>query len=69
MKRSMFAGPYAVWMVLFTVAPLLFVVYFALTNASGAVTLENLTEFVDPIYLNVLWRSLYLAFYCTIICL
>ncbi|MEF9894982.1 MAG: ABC transporter permease [Clostridia bacterium] len=69
MKRSMFAGPYAVWMVLFTVAPLLFVVYFALTNASGAVTLENLVEFVDPIYLNVLWRSLYLAFYCTIICL
>lgn len=69
MKRSAFAGPYVVWMILSTVAPLLFVVYFALTDRSGAFTLENLAKFVDPIYLGVLWRSLYLAFYCTAICL
>ena len=55
--------------VLSTIAPLLFVVYFALTSSSGAFTLNNLVKFVDPIYLGVLWRSLYLAFYCTVICL
>lgn len=69
MKRSLFAGPYVVWMILSTIAPLLFVVYFALTNSAGDFTLQNLIKFVDPIYLGVLWRSLYLAFYCTVICL
>lgn len=69
MKRSLFAGPYVLWMILSTVAPLLFVVYFALTDSEGAFTLDSLIKFVDPIYLSVLWRSLYLAFYCTVICL
>lgn len=69
MKRSWFAMPYVLWMAMFTVAPLLFVVYFAFSNAGGEFTLTNLRNFFDPIYLNVLWRSLYLALFCTIICL
>jgi len=69
MKRSYFAGPYVLWMALFTIAPLLFVLYFALTDPSGALTLENLIEFGEPVYLGVLWRSLYLAFLCTIFCM
>ncbi|MGI6173661.1 MAG: ABC transporter permease [Christensenellales bacterium] len=69
MKRSWFAGPYVLWMAMFTIAPLLFVVYFAFTDASGAFTMANLVEFTEPSYLRVLWRSLYLAFYCTVICL
>ncbi|MEA4899598.1 ABC transporter permease [Bacillota bacterium Meth-B3] len=69
MKRSIFAAPYATWMALFTIAPLLFVVYFAFTDKAGAATLANIGKFWDPVYLNVLWRSLYLALYCTAICL
>lgn len=69
MKRSWFAAPYAVWMALSTIAPLLFVVYFALTNASGGFTLENLRAFAQPTYLSILWHSLYLALICTAICL
>ena len=69
MKRSFFAAPYALWAVFTTIVPLLLVVYFALTSEQGALTLSNLTQFTDPIYLGVLWRSLYLAFYCTAICL
>ncbi len=69
MKRSFFASPYILWMILFTIAPLIFVVYFALTDKGGAFTAGNLVKFFDPAYLSVLWRSLYLAFYCTIICL
>jgi spermidine/putrescine transport system permease protein len=68
MKRSAFAAPYVAWMILFTVAPLLFVVYFAFKGDDGF-TLANLQKFLDPVYLNVLFRSLYLAFYCTVICL
>lgn len=70
MKRITFAGPYVVWMALFTVAPLLFVVYFAFTDPSGAFTLAGIQEgLMSQTYLSILWRSLYLAFYCTLICL
>ena len=69
MKRSYFAAPYALWMTLFTVVPLIFIVYYGMTDERGAFTFQNLVKFADPIYLNVLWRSLYLAFYCTVICL
>ncbi len=46
-KRSLLstaaAYPHIVWMVLFIVAPLLFVLYYAFTDPSGAFTLENVT--------------------------
>ena len=44
MKRSWFAGPYAVWMLLFTVAPLIFVVIFAVTDKTGVFSYENLVD-------------------------
>ncbi len=69
MRRSWFAAPYVVWMVLFTVAPLLFVLFFAFTDPAGQLTLDNLIKFLSPVYLRVLWRSLYLALFCTVICL
>ena len=69
MKRSWFAGPYAVWMLLFTIAPLIFVVIFALTDKTGVFSYENLMAVAQPTYLKILWHSLYLAFFCTLICL
>ncbi len=69
MKRSWFAGPYAVWMLLFTVAPLLFVVIFAVTDKTGVFSYENLASVAQPTYMKILWHSLYLAFFCTVICL
>ena len=38
------AYPYFVWMVLFTVVPLFIVVYYAMTDAEGNFTLNNLTS-------------------------
>ena len=38
------AYPYFVWMTLFTVVPLIIVVYYAFTDANGAFTLDNLTS-------------------------
>ena len=69
MKRSWYASPYALWMVLFTAVPLLFVCWYAFTTPSGAFTLDNFSKIAQPMYLLVLWDSLRLALYCTALCL
>ena len=69
MKRSWYASPYAVWMVLFTVVPVLLVLYYAFTGPDGQPTLENFGDFLQPVYLNVLWNSIWMAAVCTVICL
>ena len=56
-------------MVIFTIAPMIFVVYFALTDTSGALSLANMAAVGKDTYLRILWRSLYLAVICTLICL
>ena len=67
MKRSRYATPYALWMLMFTVVPLLFVCYYAFTTKSGDFTLANITKIFD--YTPVLLDSLRLALYCTVLCL
>ncbi len=72
MRRSFTLTPYLIWMVLFTVVPMFLVVYYAFTargEAETAWSLANFTRFFEPIYLRVLWRSLYLALISTAICL
>ena len=46
-KRSFFASPYTLWMILFTIAPCVLIAYYALTDASGAFTLDNFINFWD----------------------
>ena len=67
MKRSWYAAPYALWMLMFTVVPLLFVVYYAFTTKAGDFTTANLTKIFA--YSPVLLDSLRLALYCTLTCL
>lgn len=45
--RSLFAWPYSLWMVVFTVIPLFLVAYYAFTNKAGQFTLENFANFWD----------------------
>jgi spermidine/putrescine transport system permease protein len=47
MHRSVFASPYTVWMILFTVVPLLLIGYYAFTDVNGKFTLENFANFWD----------------------
>ncbi|MBR5474015.1 MAG: ABC transporter permease [Lachnospiraceae bacterium] len=68
-NRKMLTGPYLVWAAGFIILPLFMIVYYGLTNASGAFTFENLFAIVDPIHLKALWRSIYIAFLSTVICL
>ena len=67
------AYPYAVWMIIFIVVPLMLVLFFSVTakapDGSIVLTLENFTKFWEPMYINVLIRSVLLAVYSTVICL
>ncbi len=46
-KRSLFASPYTLWMIIFTIVPCILVGYYAFTDANGAFTLENFVNFWD----------------------
>ena len=61
------AGPYLLWMGIFIVVPLIIVVWYALTNSEGQLTLDNLTQIGR--YASVFMRSLILAAVSTVICL
>lgn len=61
------AAPHMVWSILFIVAPLFFVLYFAITDAEGHITLNNLASLTD--YSNIFLLSVSFALIATIICL
>ena len=63
------AAPHIVWAVLFIIAPLIFVAYYAFTDASGAFSVANLAEFFSPTYFKIFLRSVRLALISTAICL
>ena len=49
-KRSFFASPYTLWMILFTILPCLLIAYYALTDPNGVFTLDNFKNFWDSNY-------------------
>jgi len=66
-KLSWFAVPYVVWMALFVVAPIILVVVYAFSSASGGFTLDNFTQMGT--YTVVFGRSFKLALIATAVCL
>ena len=46
-RRSLFAAPYSLWMILFTIVPCILIAYYAFTDTSGAFTLDNFRSFWD----------------------
>ena len=46
-KRSFFASPYVIWMILFTIIPCVLVAYYAFTNGDGKLSLDNFVNFWD----------------------
>ena len=73
MKRSLFAAPYLVWMVIFIVVPLFIVLYYGLTavDPSGNVvfSVSNIARAFDSTYVGVFLNSMYLAVMATGLCL
>ncbi len=69
-KRSSWAFPYFIFLILFVVLPLLLIAYYALTDSSGAFTLSNLTAFfTEGKIVNSFLVSLEVALENTIICI
>jgi len=65
--QRMAAAPHIVWMVLFIVAPMLFVLYFAFTDANGNFSFSNIASLSQ--YSNVFVLSIGFALIATAICL
>ena len=63
------AAPHIVWSVLFIIAPLIFVMYYAFTDNEGSFTVSNFTELFQASYLEIFLRSVCFAFLATVICL
>jgi len=69
MKRTVFAYPYVVWMLIFILAPMLMIGYYAFT-LDGTFTLENVVGALkNEMYMQVLLRSVWIALKATVICL
>ena len=68
-KRSLLAAPYIIWIIGFTVLPILMIVFYALGDGNGGFTLANILAIFQPVHLKSLLLALWLALLCTAICL
>lgn len=69
MSKKLLSGPYLFWMVAFTIIPLALIVYYGLTDKSGAFTLANILAISTPEHRKALLLSLGLSLVSTVICL
>ena len=65
--QQLAAVPHAFWTVLFIAAPMLFVLYFAFTDADGSFSFSNITDLGQ--YTNVFILSIAFALIATAVCL
>ena len=67
--------PYLVWAAILIVVPMLIILFYAFTKEGNSVTIvdftfENFVRFFsDQLFIDVLWRSLVLAFVTTVVCI
>ena len=67
MKPKHFSIPYIVWMGIFVITPIIFVLFYAFTNAGGEATFQNFPAMMR--FLPVFVRSFWLALVSTVICI
>ena len=84
MTRKSLVYPYALWIIIFTVIPLLLIFYYSLhvtVNGESVLSLDNFKKIFESttieangtsetvhIYLDVIWHSVKLAATCTVFC-
>lgn len=59
--------PYIAWMVVFTIIPIVLILFYAFTDSSGSFSFEAFAKAFG--YTNVFLKSLWIAFISTLICL
>ena len=72
MKKKWFAIPYIVWMIVFTIVPLILICCYAFTDTvDGTIqfSFENVKEAFNKNNMELIWKSLKMAGICTIVCL
>lgn len=67
LTKKIIAAPYMLWAAIFIVVPLIFVVYYSLTDASGNFSLEYIKDIGH--YGDIMLNSIWLGFIATIISL
>ena len=68
MSKKLLSGPYLMWMIGFPIIPLALIVFYGLTDRSGAFTLANVLSIATVEHRKALWLSLGLSLVSTIIC-
>ncbi|SHI48872.1 spermidine/putrescine transport system permease protein [Dethiosulfatibacter aminovorans DSM 17477] len=74
-RQKYLAYPYTIWMALFIILPVILVFLYSITVKEVnniktlSFTLDHYSTFFDPLYLEVLGRSLALALISTVLCL
>ena len=69
-NRSQLCIPYALFLILFVIAPLIVIIYYAFTNGQGQFTFENFINFFSSTNtIGTLIYSLFLAAVTTVVCL
>lgn len=72
MKRKWVSYPYLIWMSIFIIIPSFLILFYAFTikdEQGTRFTLDNFYRFLDPIFIMVLLKSLWLALLSTFVCL
>ena len=69
MSKKLLSGPYLIWMAGFTVIPLILILYYGLTDRSGAFTMANVVSIATAEHAKALWLSMGLSLVSTVICL
>ena len=69
MSKKLLSGPYIMWMIGFILIPLALIVFYGLTDRSGAFTLGNVLSVTTAEHAKALWLSLGLSFISTVLCL
>lgn len=68
-KKKLLGMPYLIWACIFIIVPLCMVIFYGLTDKTGAFTLENILEIATAEHAKALWLSMGLSLIATLICL
>lgn len=69
MNRKLLSLPYLFWCAAFIIIPLCMVVYYGITDKTGAFTMQNITAIATAEHSKALWISILLSLVSTLICL
>ncbi|MCM1048965.1 MAG: ABC transporter permease [Clostridiales bacterium] len=67
-KTKLLAVPYVFWSALFIIIPLCTIIYYGITDKTGAFTLENIAAIASIGHARALWRAILLSLISTVIC-